>query len=274
MSTIVTYTPPVGSAVVFTTGTAAALRLLQLEGIGPVSMSPYSVKSPGQAGDTLSDIITQPRVITLQGLIQESTHALAWTARAAVARAFAVEPLGVNGTMVLGTLQIERDGSPTYEIACIARSVSFIRSRGSIASQGIDIELLAPTPWWKELTDVDTVFASASTASITNGGDVSTPILATFTGAFTQVILTNDTYSEGFTIDSALGGADSLDVNTAFGGKTIELVTGGVGVSEMANLDAAASFLWLLRPGSNSITFANTGGGAVTVSHRNQFSGI
>jgi len=239
-----------------------------------VSIAPHSVKSPGQAGYSLSDVITQPRVIELTGLIQAIDHETAWSLRADLARAFAVEPLGVNDTLVLGTLKIERDDAPTYEIACIARSTSFQRGRGALPVQGFDIELVAPTPWWRELTDIDTVFASASTIAITNTGDVSTPILASFTGAFSQVILTNDTYSEGFTIDTALGGADSLDVNTAFGGKTIELVTSGVGTSDMGNLDAAVSFLWMLRPGSNSIAFANTGGGAVTVSHRNQFSAI
>ena len=70
MATLVEWFPADGSASArFTTGAAAPLRLLRLEGTEPVTVEPVTVKSPNQPGATALDVVVPPRVVTLGGLL-------------------------------------------------------------------------------------------------------------------------------------------------------------------------------------------------------------
>ena len=111
MATLVEWFPADGSASArFTTGAAAPLRLLRLEGTEPVTVETVTVKSPNQPGATALDVVVPPRVVTLGGLLQAATPAAAWDMRAGLLRSLVQQPTRLGESYALGRLRVTLDG--------------------------------------------------------------------------------------------------------------------------------------------------------------------
>ena len=131
MATLVEWFPADGSAAArFTTGPAAPLRLLRLEGTEPVAVEAVEVKSPNQPGATVLDVVVPPRVVTLGGLLAAASPAAAWDLRAALLRSLVQQPTRLGESYALGRLRVTLDGRAPLELRALPRSTSVERPAG------------------------------------------------------------------------------------------------------------------------------------------------
>jgi len=262
MSTL-TWTPPGGSALIFTGGDYDnARRLLDMRGLGPIQVSPFAVKGPRQPGTTLVDAVVPPRIVELDALLQEATNAALWSSRIAVASSMAVQPARLTEQFAMGELAVAITDGPSRVIDAMVASAEFIRGRGAGAWTTLSAEFYCPSPWWKATSDSSQVFAAGETFALDNPGDVDCPITVVATGG--TVTVRNNTTGESIVVS---GAPSAVTITTGFGNK--QILAGGA--NAMKYLTVASSTMWQLRPGSNSVTV--TGAGA-TVSWRPLYAGI
>lgn len=303
MSTVFTYYPSGGRAPIsFRTGDAATYRLLTLQGIEPVSLTPQSIKSPGQSGETAVDVIVPPRVVVVQALLQAASHAAAWNARAALNRAFASQPVRLGEDLQRGRVRLTLDGREPLELDVLPQSVAFQRPRGAIPLLGIDIEFYADNPFWREVDDSRLIFQTDAGGfefdleyplemtsnnvqqEVNNEGDVDAPVLIRIYGECDTPRMINVTTGETIEISGtvpAMGSGDAvepyLEINTAFGQKSVTLIDGsGARTSVMDALNLDMADFWTLRPGINVVKFeADTNpSGHAEIFWRQRYSGV
>ena len=97
--------------------------------------------------------------------------------------------------------------------------------------------------------------------TINNAGNVDTPILITFSGEITDPVITNNTTGESLTIVKTINDGDTLIINTAFGSKSVQILSGGVYSNAFEYVDPSSKF-WQLVPGENDISYSATSEGA------------
>jgi hypothetical protein len=275
VATLVEWFPADGSAFVrFTTGAAASLRLMRLEGTEPVAVEPVAVKSPNQPGATAVDVIVPSRVVTLGGLLQAPTPAAAWSLRAALLRSLVQQPTRLGETYRLGRLRVTLDGRAPLELRALPRSSSVERPGGTKAIAPFDIEWLAPEPYWRAVADTQVQFTGAGgfgfgiefplemtsnnvEVEIANDGDVDAPITARLYGDVTTARIRNLTTAEQLEVTGHIPATEYIEVSTGFGDKRIDRVVIATGerTSVMDRLNLARSDFWTLRPGLNVVTF-------------------
>lgn len=284
MATLVEWFPADGSALVrFTTGAAAPLRLMRLEGTEPTAVEAVVVKSPNQPGATALDVVVPPRVVTLGGLVQAATPAAAWDLRAGLLRSLVQQPTRLGETYALGRLRVTLDGRAPLELRALPRSSRIERPAGTKALAPFDIEWLAPEPYWRAIADTQVLFTGAGGFSfgvqfplqmtsnnvdieIANLGDVDAPITARLYGDVTTARLRNLSTGEELEITGNIGAAEYIEVSTAFGDKRVErvVIATGARTSVMDRINLERPDFWALRPGLNVVTFE----AAVNVSGR------
>jgi hypothetical protein len=275
MATLVEWFPADGSAAArFTTGPAAPLRLLRLEGTEPVTVEPVTVKSPNQPGATALDVVVPPRVVTLGGLLQAATPAAAWDLRAALLRSLVQQPTRLGEAYALGRLRVTLDGRAPLELRALPRSSAVERPSGTKAVAPFDLEWLAPDPYWRATADTQVLFTGAGgfgfaleyplemtsnnvEVEVANGGDVDAPVTARLYGDVTTARIRNLTTGEVLEITGNIASGEYVEVSTAFGDKRVELVDAGTGerASVMDRINLAKPDFWALRPGLNVVTF-------------------
>lgn len=295
MATLVEWFPATGDPIRFTTGNAAQYRLLALEGLEPVSVSPLAIKSPNQPGDTAVDVVVPGRVVPLSGLIQAATPDAVWDLRSALARAVAQQPTRLGEEYALGRLRVTLDGREPLELQALPRSSKIERPHGTKALAPFDLEFYAPNPYWREIQDTQLLFTAAggfgfsvefplSMASnnvqvdVDNSGDVDAPILARMYGDITTGRIMNLTTGETLEITGNLPATKYWEVGTSFGNKYIDEVTIATGarVSVMDKINLSLPDFWKLRPGLNTVKFEadiNTSGRA-ELYWRERYSGF
>jgi hypothetical protein len=275
VATLVEWFPADGSPQVrFTTGAAAPLRLLRLEGTEPVTVEPVTVKSPNQPGATALDVVVPPRVVTLAGLLQAATPAAAWDLRAALLRSFVQQPTRLGETYALGRLRVTLDGRPPLELRALARSSHVERPTGTKAIAPFDFEWLAPEPYWRAIADTQVLFTGTGgfafgvefplemtsnnvEVEIANLGDVDAPITARLYGDVTTARIRNLTTGEELEISGQIEAGEYIEVSTAFGDKRVEqvIIATGERTAVMDRINLAKPDFWALRPGLNVVTF-------------------
>ncbi len=87
-----------------------------------------------------------------------------------------------------------------------------------------------------------------------NTGDVPAPILVTFQGPSTNPRIINQNTLEYIRLNTTLAAADSFEVDTSFGNKTVKLIQSGIEVNGIAFLDIGSTFFQLER-GSNTVYY-------------------
>lgn len=284
MSTLVEWFAANGEEVRFTTGNTTPYRLLALSGLEPVAISDVSIKSPNQPGITAVDVVVPPRVVTLSGLIQAGDMATLWSLRESLARVVAQQPTRLGETYALGRLRVTIDGREPLEVDALPRSSSMPIPKGVKTLAPFDIEFLAPFPYWKAVSDTQVLFSAAGgftfgltmpfampsnnvTVDIDNTGDVDAPVLARLYGDITTGRIMNFTTGETLEITGNVPATKYLEINTAFGNKSIYevTITTGARVSVMDRINLAKPDFWSLRLGLNTVKFeadVNTSGRA------------
>ncbi|MEI6059036.1 MAG: phage tail family protein, partial [archaeon] len=156
------------------------------------------------------------------------------------------------------------------------------------------IQLIAPNPFWYDPTILTSSmvgftggfslpfsfpinFGTVGTnISIDNTGDVSTPILLTFTGEIVDPVITNNTTGESIIIVKQTNDGDTLVINTAFGAKSVQILSGGVYSNAFEYVDPDSVF-WQLQPGINSVSYTATSEGpnaSAQIQYYKRFSGV
>jgi len=274
MATLIEWFPPSGTVLAFTTGNAAAYRLMVADGLEPVAVEPLSIKSPNQPGDTAVDVIVPGRVVTLGGLIQAATPAALWTLRQELARSVAQQPTRLGETYALGRLRVTIDGRQPLEVDALPRSTHVPRPTGTKTLAPFDLEFYAPNPYWRDPTDTQVLFTAAGgfafpitfplvmpsnnvLVAIDNVGDVDTPIVARLYGDITTARIMNVTTGETLEITGQVVSGKYLEIATGFGLKRVDEVTlaDGTRVSAMDRINLSKPDFWALRPGLNSVKF-------------------
>ena len=275
MATLVEWFPADGSAPArFTTGPAAPLRLLRLEGTEPVAVEAVTIKSPNQPGATAVDVVVPPRVVSAGGLLAAASPTAAWDLRAALLRSLAQQPTRLGEAYALGRLRVTLDGRQPLELAALPRSSSVERPAGTKAVAPFDIEWLAPEPYWRATADTQVLFTGAGgfgfalsfplamtsnnvQVEVANDGDVDAPITARLYGDVTTARIRNLTTGEELEISGHIAAGEYIEVSTAFGDKRVELVVVATGArtAVMDRINLTKPDFWSLRPGLNVVTF-------------------
>lgn len=291
------YFPPNGGdEVIWTTGPAAAYRLLSMDGIGPVSLEAQSIKSPGQTGATAVDVIVPSRVVVVQSLVQAATPAALWPLRAALSRALVVQPTRLGEDIALGRLRLTLPDRDPLELDCLPRSTDLPRPPGQHGVAAADVEFFAPYPYWREIADSRLDFTTDSGGfefglefdlemlsnnveqEVDNAGDVDAPPLIRIYGECEVARMLNVTTGETIEISGTIEADEYVEIDTAFGSKSVTLVNTGtlVRTSIMDRLNLSLADFWSLRPGSNIVKFEadiNVSGRA-EMFWRQRFSGV
>jgi len=83
---------------------------------------------------------------------------------------------------------------------------------------------------------------------IVNTGDVPAPFLVRFQGPSTSPRIINQNTLEYIRLNTTLAAADSFEVDTTFGNKTVKLIQGGIEKNGIAFLDIGSTFFQIPRP--------------------------
>lgn len=264
MTLSLVWTPPTGSAITMATE-ALDYLLLSLDGIGPVSSTPLTSKSPGQPGTTGLDVVVPARLVIAQGQILGTDVANLWALRAALAIAMAQEPVASGGSLALGLLTLKRNNSlADLEIPAMPNSSSIpFPQSGGFGFVPVDLEWMCPYPFWRATSDTTVTIVAASTpTAVANAGDALCPPLIRIFGDLTLVTVTNITTGEVFQISGQIPSGQYVEIDTTPGNKQVNLVNGGVRTNWMSHLNIAQDALFQLQPGANSVQWVagSTGG--------------
>jgi len=98
------------------------------------------------------------------------------------------------------------------------------------------------------------VTRSVTPVPAVNAGDVPAPFLVTFQGPSANPRIINQNTLEYIRLNTTLAAADSFEVDTSFGNKTVKLIQGGIEVNGIAFLDIGSTFFQLER-GTNTVYY-------------------
>jgi len=111
---------------------------------------------------------------------------------------------------------------------------------------------------------------------VENAGDVECPILIRFYGETINPKITNVTTGEYIRIVKTIAVGDYVEVNTAFGSKTVIISESGSITNATMYLDLLSTF-FQLAPGNNEIKFTDEGaavGSSAVITYRNRYIGV
>ncbi|MFN0222108.1 phage tail family protein [Paenibacillus sp. KR2-11] len=262
--------------------------LTKLDGTGAVEAEIQMQVAPYQDGATFLDAKLSPRYLSIEG-------ALHWPGATPAAinerRQWLVRVL--NPKLGLGLLRYEYEGG-VKEIRAIAESSPVFPDREGAPVQRFMIHLVCPDPAWLDpefrtwkLASIVGGFSFpirlplsfgrvGQSARIENPGDLDAPVLIVFRGPLKTPVLENKTTSKRIKLDQVVPEGDYLEINTAFGQKSVTRVSGGSRTNAF-HWVAPDSEFWSLVPGDNEISYSATEeseAGAVTLEFRPQYLGV
>lgn len=281
--TLITYTNPSGVSVTFGPGTVFGIT--SVDGLDAPDSDSQAQKAPYQDGDTWIDELFQTREVTVEGwiLIPQNLDAIAVQRRV-------LESI-INAKQGPGTLLVNKDGFAFKLTAQPSPGPKFKWKSGKNPWQGYSVNWICHDPYFYDPTPtVNTFtisvplfvmpvgvgwawpvagarFSSVSTQSVlvcNNTGDVVTPVVFTLTGPATNPKVTNQATNEFLKFSVTLAAGDYITCSTAFGAKTVTLVTAGVPTNGMGKLANGSTF-WSLAQGANSIKFSDDSGSTTAV---------
>lgn len=283
--------PPNGDSPI-TFGQDDPWKLIRAD-LGSNEGEPQTHKGPGQIGATLRDHLVDPRVIEMQIALIATSDENRWVRRRELYKAMSVRPARHGEDPEKGLLQILRPGQDTLEVEALPRHSPQFTYRGPLLEL-VDLEFVAAPMVWKTISDSFTelqqeggfewplefpleMVALHVQTEITNAGDMDAPVLLRLYGEITTGRMLNITTDEVIEITGAVAAGDFIEIDTAFGKKSVILETAaGVRSSVMDRLNLAKADFWQLRPGVNTVRFeadSNVSGKA-TIYYRPRYSGV
>lgn len=260
------------------------------DGFGGPPVSLQLSKAPFQDGSTLIDQLLEPRDLTISMMIIANSNQSLQEHRRRLARLF-------NPKLGIGTLIWEINGL-RYAIDAVSESNSPSFPAGEGAGRNYQqaiIYLKAPNPAWYD-PNVNTLTLASYVGglsfpfkfpiklgtvgdylSVDNIGDLNTPVFISFKGPLVNPVLENLTTGEKIIITQSLPAGERLEINTAFGKKTVIRVDANGNKHNAFHWVHPSSKLWQLIPGHNELTYNATeeaGDAAVTISYYHRFVGV
>lgn len=239
MAQIITYINPRGDSIVI--GNAAPFLLETIDGVGNVAVNLYSQKSYNQDGETLSEKNLDKRYISVKGIIK---HEDIEAQRLNIQRGF--NPMAGVGTLIYENKSIK------VQAKCIAEHTPTFPSGRQNKGNGWQkflINLVMHNPFWFDMTEIKEDIATETgnftfplhippeglelsirtisfITNLYNPGDVETPIIIKIkaTGTVEMPVITNLNTGEYIRIKRGLEEGDTLEINTEFGNKRVEII--------------------------------------------------
>jgi Phage tail protein len=264
--------------------------LSKVDGLGDVDADIQTQKAPYQDGSTYLDSTLGNRVLSLEVAIKGEDPKDVQQKRSVLSSIF-------NPKLGLGVVKYENE-TGIKEIMAVAEHVpiypSGIGNRGS-TYQRVLISLLCPDPAWYEPKIEKHTLASfvggfsfpfsfplsfgevGDFLEVENKGDVDTPVFVVFQGPLKNPVLENKTIGQKITVTQEIPAGESLEINTAFGKKSVFRVLDDCSRVSAFNWVDPKSKLWHLIPGINEISYSATdeaGNAAATLSFYNRYVGV
>ncbi len=291
-----TYTNPNG--IIITLG-AAPYVITKLEGIDAPEWDDLETKAPMQDGATDIGGSFQTRDITVEGALASVPQDMAGIYAARRLMILALNPKDGAGTLDLTT------NSGTWRItAKPISSPAFASKDASDPYQRFQVVFHCPDPHWTDVSEMTSTLSepgagfaipaaglaipiggfvvetvntiNGKSIIVINAGDVPCPVLVRFYGQTTNPKILNATTGEYIRIVKTIALGDFVEVNTAFGGKTVEISESGSVTNASMYLDLLSTF-FQLAVGNNQITFSDEGaaaGSSATITYRNRYIGV
>ena len=260
-----------GTALVFN-DTGSRLLVTEAEGLSEAGVEPVTVSSPGQYGETATDIKVGPRAITLSIAYAGNGYGEAVAQRRLVARAFFSPPPRRGDAPAMALLRCYPQDLPPVELQVIPSHGPAVEEVGPGAWRA-EVELTAPYPYWRETSErVDALqlqggwtlpmtFPIAlapyeAQAVVTNTGNVPVGVLIRLYGNATVPRLRNLTTGEVLEIGGNIPSTTYAEIDTHFGRKAVDIVdANGARTRLMYRLNLARADFWQIQPGVNTIRF-------------------
>ena len=284
-----TFVPASGSSIVFEKNAATYRLLKSYDGMSIELVTHLTQTAPYQQGQTRIDTRFEPREISFDIMIQAASLELLQAA---------VKDLAASLNPLLGTghLLYEYEDGTTYTIHSIGNNTPTISpSNRGLTWQHAKIDLVCFDPFWysspPEIVyfeasgnaffplDISSNFlgANGATNTLTNTGDVETPVTILISGEITNPVLTNTTTDQSMNITLVMSAGDTFLITTAFGNKTATYTpSGGAAENGFKYFDADSVF-WQLNPGDNVVTLSDLtigSGCIVSIEWENRYSGV
>lgn len=263
------------------------LLLSKLEGVGGAPAIIQMEKAPYQDGSTYIDTVLEPRYLTIEGMIW-STH----TAEVMERRRKLVRVL--NPRLGPGTLRLEFD-SVVREIEAVAETSPVFPDKGRKPMQQFIISLVCPDPAWRSDEEETWTLASfiggfslpfsfplsfgtvGQTLDVENYGDLESPVFIRMIGPLKNPVLENVTTGQRISITREILEGESLEINTAFGKKSVTIIDSNNNRSNAFHYVSPDSEFWQMVPGLNTVSYAATeesSSSAVTISFYHRYAGV
>jgi hypothetical protein len=242
-------------------------------GFGDSPSDIQSTKAPYQDGETYIDTILSPKELIVEFTIIGSTRQQVFDRRRTVINQF-------NPKLGPGTLKWTQDDGSEYHIDCVPRSPQFADGQGqSDTHQVVIVSFVAFTPFWYDPSQIQQIMVGfsggfslpfsfpftmgtvGSQVDINNLGNIETPVLIYFYGEVVNPVMQNLTTGEDITITKTIDDGDVLIINTAFGEKSVMILSGGEYTNAFEFVDPDSVF-WKLAPGDNTLKYTVSSEGA------------
>ena len=255
MSRFLSFTNSLGREYIFR-------NILSLSGFDMPPVSHISITSSGQDGASYTRSYLQPRELKISFDIFADKNISAEAARRNLINrlspkngegrlAYHVNNSAVMIRCVLDSLVVTRQSSKilTALVCFKAFSSYFIDSIESKSSlKFVQSLLVFPVTF-------PCVFGTrTNTGIIQNLGDAPAPVVIRFYGGVTSPSFINHTTNEAITLSGTIATDEILEINTAFGVKSITLISGNTRTNAFSMLDPRSQ-LWSLAPGKNEIEY-------------------
>lgn len=284
----ITFTNANGISKVFT-GKQKPFLLQDLGGTGQAPVTIQSQKAPFQDGITYLGSQLETRELTFDIWIFGNTQNEVFERRKELSELF-------NPKIGTGVLVYENDYI-SKRIEVVVDSPPFFspgRSNQASGRQRATINLIAPNPYWEDITQVNQkmvdfvdlfelpfelpteIGSQADILIITNSGSVETPLEIEFRGPATAPLkITNETTGEFITVTKSLLIDEKMIITTAFGNKKAIFIDSLDNESSAFNDVSIDSVFFDLEVGDNRISF-ETGGGdpEVFIKYRQRYVGL
>lgn len=221
-------------------GNAAPFLILTVDGLGSPQNEIYTQKSPYQDGVTVTGSSLESRNIVIEGKIIDSNRANRQIYRNTL--------LSVLNPKLSGKLIIDL-GNEQRQIECKVEQAPYFASGSGQNHQDFSVSLIAPNPYFQDIaeskTDISTetgnlefpleipveglelsIRTISYITNIYNQGDVDTPIKVKLKAVGTVInpIIENLNTGEFIRIKRTLLEGDTLEINTEFGNKRVEII--------------------------------------------------
>lgn len=215
--------------------------LQSINGTDGTNANITKIKGVGQDGTTITNVNLSDRNLQILGSIKGDTKEEIAKHRAKLLQVF--------NPKVKGWLQYEYGDAKRQIRVQVEKAPAFSKQNRSFKYQDFLIDLIAPNPFWQDIsenkTDISTETGNFSfpwgippegtelsirtisfIANIYNPGDVETSvkIFLRARGTVENPIITNLNTGEYIRVKRNLSEGDTLEINTAFGNKRVEII--------------------------------------------------